>query len=196
MTLTLSPFLSTVKLIACKLFIFLFTCKGWWMEVHFSNNPTGMLQNGGSSGAAALQQEMNSDIRAMDLGGPTASWEIMALTRETTRVTSRKRSSFTVLQNKAQIYLNIIHLSFLLRGTFLRWFITDNIFSKHKSHLHNTKSQSNKVRRSLAPSKVAQISASLLNFRQMGSNYSKEWLCSCASNSFGVPLPSVRYICL
>lgn len=37
-----------------------------------------MLQNGGSSGAAGgLQQEMNSDITAMDLGAPTASWEIM-----------------------------------------------------------------------------------------------------------------------
>lgn len=58
------------------------------MEVHFSTNPTGMLQNGGSSGAAVLQQEMNSDIRAMDLGAPTASWEIMELRRETTSVTS------------------------------------------------------------------------------------------------------------
>lgn len=58
------------------------------MEVHFSTNPIGMLQNGGSSGVAALQQEMNSDIRAMDLGAPTASWEIMALRRETTHVTS------------------------------------------------------------------------------------------------------------
>lgn len=25
----------------------------------------------------ALQQEMNSDLRAMDLGAPTASWEII-----------------------------------------------------------------------------------------------------------------------
>lgn len=50
-----------------------------------------MLQNGGSSGAAgALQQEMNSDIRAMDLGAPTASWEIMALRREMTHVTPMK----------------------------------------------------------------------------------------------------------
>lgn len=51
-----------------------------------------MLQNGGSSGAAgALQQEMNSDIRAMDLGAPTASWEIMALQRETTPVTPMQK---------------------------------------------------------------------------------------------------------
>lgn len=49
-----------------------------------------MLQNGGSSGAGALQQEMNSDIRAMDLGAPTASWEIMALRREMTHVAPMK----------------------------------------------------------------------------------------------------------
>lgn len=33
---------------------------------------------------------MNSDIRAMDLGAPTASWEIMALRREMTHVTPMK----------------------------------------------------------------------------------------------------------
>jgi len=39
-----------------------------------------MFQNGGSSGAAGAQKrEMNSDTRALDLGAPTASWEIMAL---------------------------------------------------------------------------------------------------------------------
>lgn len=38
----------------------------------------------------ALQQEMNSDLRAMDLGAPTASWEIIALRREMTRVTPMK----------------------------------------------------------------------------------------------------------
>ncbi len=51
-----------------------------------------MLQNGGSSGAAgALQQEMNSDIRAMDLGallhpGKLWHWEEkwpMSLPRKT-----------------------------------------------------------------------------------------------------------------
>lgn len=53
----------------------------------FLQSSPGMLQNGGSSGAAgALQQEMNSDIRAMDLGARTASWEIMALRREMTHV--------------------------------------------------------------------------------------------------------------
>lgn len=33
---------------------------------------------------------MNSDIRALDLGAPTASWEIMALRREMTHDTSMK----------------------------------------------------------------------------------------------------------
>lgn len=57
----------------------------------FPQSSSGMLQNGGSSGAAgALQQEMNSDIRAVDLGAPTASWEIMALRREMTHVTPMK----------------------------------------------------------------------------------------------------------
>lgn len=51
---------------------------------------SGMLENGGSGAAGALQQEMNSDIRAMDLGASTASWEIMALRREMTHVTTRK----------------------------------------------------------------------------------------------------------
>lgn len=42
-----------------------------------------MLQNGGSSGAAGtLQQEMTSDMRAMDLRATTASWEIMVLQQE------------------------------------------------------------------------------------------------------------------
>lgn len=118
------------------------------MGVHFSTNPTGMFQNGGSSGAAALQQEMNSDIRAMDLGAPTASWEIMALWRETTHVTSWKRNPFTVFQNKAQVYPYIIHVSFLLRLKFPRWFITDNIWPQHKCCLHNTKIQSSRVRSS------------------------------------------------
>lgn len=54
----------------------------------FLQSTSGMLQNGGSSGAAgALQQEMNSDIRDVDLGARTASWEIMALRREMTHVT-------------------------------------------------------------------------------------------------------------
>lgn len=54
----------------------------------FLQSSSGMLQNGGSSGAAAaLQQEMNSDIRAVDLGAPNASWEIMELRRGMTHVT-------------------------------------------------------------------------------------------------------------
>lgn len=51
---------------------------------------SGMLENGGSGAAGALQQEMNSDIRAMDLGASTASWEIMALRQEMTHVNTRK----------------------------------------------------------------------------------------------------------
>lgn len=68
------------------------TCKQWVVNGDaFLQSSPGMLQNGGSSGAAgALQQEMNSDIRAMDLGAPTASWEIMALRREMTHVTPMK----------------------------------------------------------------------------------------------------------
>lgn len=58
-----------------------------------------MLQNSGSSGAAGpLQQEMNSDIRAVELGAPTASWEIMALRREMIHVTpSLEQNLLTIL---------------------------------------------------------------------------------------------------
>lgn len=37
----------------------------------------------------ALEQEMNSDLRAVDLGAPTASWEITEL-REMTHVSPMK----------------------------------------------------------------------------------------------------------
>lgn len=43
------------------------------------HSSSGMLENGGSSGAAGtLQQEMNPDISDVDLGATTASWKILA----------------------------------------------------------------------------------------------------------------------
>lgn len=107
------------KLTAYKLFKlkYLFLGNTQWLVNWgvFLTSPIGLLQNGGSSGAAALQQEMNSDIRAMDLGAPTASWEIMALGRETTHVISEKRNPFTVLEKNAQVYPDIIHGGFSLK---------------------------------------------------------------------------------
>ena len=69
-----------------------------------------MLQNGGSSGAAAtVQQEMNSDIRAMDLGATTASWEIMALRREMTHVTPRKPNPEKYIYNPLKWHSGHLH---------------------------------------------------------------------------------------
>lgn len=81
-----------------------------------------MLQNGGCLGAAgALQQEMNSDIRAMALGGPppppqTASWEITALEKRNDPRHPRKtklgaKSIYNPPKWQHDIYLSGIHSS-------------------------------------------------------------------------------------
>lgn len=118
-----------------------------------------MLQNGGSSGAAGeLQQEMNSDIRAMDLGAPAASWEIMALRREMTHVTPMKTqlwaksiyNAFKMAQADIQYILTAFIALILITSRFKhsRWFITKSVYLAQTNVLlpNNSHSQGNKVK--------------------------------------------------
>lgn len=160
-----------------------------WRSI-FPPTKTGMLQNGGSSGAPALWQEMNSDIRAMDLGAPTASWEIMASRRETTHVISWKRH----LQNfriKKPRYNLTSFTPVSSRLKFPKWFIADNIWSKQSAVCTTQKFR-------VARSGVAwhppdwlksQCHSFIPGRWTSGGTIVKEWHCSCGGNSFGVPLP-------
>lgn len=56
---------------------------------HISTVHNGNLTKWWILRSRALQQEMNSDLRAVDLGAPAASWEITEL-REMTHVTPKK----------------------------------------------------------------------------------------------------------
>lgn len=60
-----------------------------WKFRHISQNLKRNLTKWWIFRSQAPEQEMNSDLRAVDLGAPTASWEITEL-REMTHVTPMK----------------------------------------------------------------------------------------------------------